>query len=419
MVPDVLEGLRGTAGILAAATTGAVIIAAVGGGLRSRPGPVAGLITVVAGSGLAAWGASRFHVDEVWIPALLLPGALALAVLGVIAARWLSPNLRAYDFGARQLTTAIAAGIVLIGIAGGVARLVLSPWDGLSRNPDLVPAFVSADREAVGPYRVLLLADSNGAVRWDVTSATGPSMVDHGTLHSPQLTRFLDAAIGRATGGADPSAGAQLGLANIRYVVLVRSSDGLTDALSRQPALEPLPSRGGHVYRVRTWLPRAVVLPPERGDSLLATGDPGITSPPPESSEASPSDSPALELATLEARAGLTAYRGRAKDGGLLVLSEAEDTSWRATANGKVLERAPLPPINAFRLPPGQNDVAVRAAGGMSRRVIVAIQLLLTLAVISFALRPPRFTRRKADRGAARSLPLELRDPRRAQGVAQ
>ncbi|MGH8903352.1 MAG: glycosyltransferase [Egibacteraceae bacterium] len=424
MVPDVLDGLRGPVGILTAAISCAVIVAAVGVGLRSRPGPVAGLVTVVAGSGLAAWGASRLGIDEVWVPALLLPGALALAVLGVIAARWLSPSLRAYDFGARQLTTAIAAGIVMVGIGGGVVRLVAGPWDGLSRNPELVPAFVSADLETVGPYRVLLLADSGGAVRWDVTNATGPSMVESAMLRSPRFTRFLEAAIGRATGGADPSAGAQLGLANIRYVVLVRSSEALARALARQPALEPLPSSGGRVYRVRTWLPRAVVLPSERGDGLLATGDPGITIAPvapADSSGAAPqAPSPGLESARLEARAGLTAYQGRATgDGGLLVVSEAEDTEWHATANGKSLERAPLPPVNAFRLPSGQSDVEVRTSGGAGRKVLVAAQLLLVLAVISLALRPPGFTQRRVERSTVRSLPPELSDPRQSEGVVQ
>lgn len=422
MVPDVVHGLRGPVAVLAAATPCAVIVAAMGVGLRSRPGPVAGLVTVVAGSGLAAWGASRLGIDAVWVPALLLPGALAIAVLGVIAARWLSPSLRAYDFGFRQLTTAIAASIMLVGIAGGVIRLVLGPWDGLSRNPDLVPAFVSADQELVGPYRVLLLGDSDGVVRWDVTNATGPSMVHNGTLRSPGLTRFLDAAIGRATGGADPTAGVQLGLANIRYVVLVRSSDALTGALARQPALEPLPSSGGRVYRVRTWLPRAVVLPPERGDSLLATGDPGTTGASSDSSGVSlQAPTQGLESARLEADVGRGAYRGRAAgDGGLLVVSEAQDTSWHATANGKPLERVSLPPVNAFRLPPGQSELKVRASGGALRKGIVSAQLLLTVAVISLALRPPGFTQRRANRSAVRSLPLELSDSRRqAQGVVQ
>jgi hypothetical protein len=350
-------------------------------------------------------------------------------VLGVIAARWLSPSLRAYDFGARQLTTAIAAGIVLIGIAGGVVRLVVGPWGGLSRDPELVPAFVSADLSTVGPYRVLLLANSGGVVRWAVTNATGPSMVDNATLRSPQFTRFLEAAIGRATGGADPSAGARLGLANIRYVVLSQPSATLTASFARQPALEPLPSSGARVYRVRTWLPRAVVLPPERGQSLLATGDPGITiSPAPPAgtrSDASGASlrasSRGLEPARLEERAGLNAYQGRSTgDGGLLVVSEAEDTVWHATANGELLERVPLPPINAFRLPSGQSDVEVRASGGAGRKAIVFIQLLLAFAVLSLALRPPGFTQRRAARGAVRSrnLPLEFSDPRQTQGLS-
>ena len=281
----------------------------------------------------------------------------------------------------------------MVGIVGGAVQLVIGPWDGLRRHPDLVPAFVGADVAAVGRYRVLLLAERDGAVRWEVTNATGPSMTDFGTLRSPLLTSELDAVVGRATGGADPSAGATLGLANVRYVVLAAPSDQLTRALSRQPALEPLPSSGGSVYRVRSWLPRAVALPPERADALLASGDPGNTD--------------ELDRAGL-ARLGLGRYRGQAPGGGLLVISEAEDPAWRAIANGTPLQPVPLAPVNAFGLPPGEVDVEAAVTGG-GHRLIVAGQIVLVLAVLSLALRPPGFTQRKVERsGGVRSLPAEF-----------
>jgi GT2 family glycosyltransferase len=402
MVPAATPELSGPAGLLSAALACAVVVAAVGVALRIRPGPVCGLITIVVVSGLAAWGTARLGGQAVWVPALLLPGALALAVLGVVATRWLVPALRACDFGARQLLTAVAAGVVVIGVTGGAVLLATGPWEGLRRDPDLVPAFVSADVPTVGPYRVLLLADQDGTVGWDVTDGAGPSMVSYGTLPSSALLGFLDAAVGQAAGGADPSAGSALGLANIRYVVLSAPSDMLATALGRQPALEPLPSGGGRVYRVQTWLPRAVVLPPDRGEALRKTLDVAATD--------------GLEAARLQA-AGLGEFRGAPADGGLLVVSEASSPLWRATANGRLLERAELPPFNAFSLPSGHHDVVVWASDDVHRLVVLA-QIALVLGVISLALRPPGFTRKKAKAAAVRSLPAELAEPRSPEEVA-
>ncbi|MGH8910093.1 MAG: glycosyltransferase [Egibacteraceae bacterium] len=396
VVPAVVPELSGFAGLLSAAVAGAVVVAAVGVALRIRPGPVCGLVAIVVFSGLAAWGAARLGVEAIWVPALLLPGALGIAVLGVVATRWLVPALRAYDFGARQLLTAVAAGVVVVGSAGGAVLLATGPWTGLDRDPDLVPAFVHADVGAVGPYRVLLLADQTGAVHWDVSNGAGPSMVDYGTLRSQRLVSFLDDAVGRAA-GADPSAGAAFGLANVRYVVLSVQSEALVAALERQPALEPLPSGGGRVYRVRAWLPRAVVLPRDRGEALRRTGDPGVTD--------------GLEAAALGV-GRLDGYQGRAAgDGGLLVVSEAEDRTWRATANGTILQPVALAPFNAFPLPSGQSDVEV-VVSGRGHRLTMLAQILLLLGVISLVLRPPGFTQRKADRAAVRSLPAELAAPR-------
>jgi hypothetical protein len=409
MTPRVLPGLSGPTGIFIAAAVVAVIVAALGVALRIRPGPVCGMVATVALSGLVTWGCSWLGVRGIWLPALLLPAALALAVLGVVATRWLVPALQGHDFGAYQLLTAVAAGVVLLGLVGGAVGLATGPWSGLARNPELVPAFVSADEENAGPYRVLLLAESPpaegggaGEVRWDLVAGAGPSMADYGTLRSPEMIRFLDEAVGRAVGGADPSAGAALGLANIRYVVLSKPSDSLTTALERQPALEPLPSSGGQVYRVRTWLPRAVVLPSDRGESLLSARDPGVTD--------------GLETARLLGE-GSRGYRGTwTGDGGLLIVSEAESALWRATANGVPLERVEFAPFNVFRLPSGKSDIDVHPSPG-THRLIVLVQALFVLGVISLALRPPGFTRRKADRASVRRLPAELADTRTSEGI--
>jgi hypothetical protein len=391
LVPDVLPGLGGVFGVLAAVASGAVALTAALVAMRHRPGAVIGCLAVIVASALGATAAARWRVDVLWAPALLLPAALAIAVLGMMAARWFQTSLRTYDFGGRQLATAMAGAVVAVGLLGSVARVATSPWEGLSTTGELLPAFVGADIATVGPYRVLLLAADDDRVRWDVTRASGPSMVDYRTLRSPLLAGYLDDTVGMAAGG-NPSAGAQLGLANVRYVVLVQSSERLIDALARQPALEPLPSSGGAVYRVRSWMPRTTVLGEEQGQALLATGDPG-----PATAGLSP---------FLPVRQGV--YAGTAPgSGGLLFVSEATAGVWQATGDGQPLEAVEFAPFNVFRAPAGVTQVTALAAAGFRHRVLITLQVVLLLAIISLALRPPGLGRRRGGAEMA-ALPSQL-----------
>ncbi|HWB71393.1 MAG TPA: glycosyltransferase family 2 protein [Egibacteraceae bacterium] len=394
-VPQVLPGLAGPAGTVVALLHVAVVLSAVLLGLRARPAAVAGLVAVTGGSGAAAWTAARVDPRWLWEPALLLPASLSVAGLGVIGARYLRGALRQYSFGARQVTVVVATAVVAVGLVGGVLRLAGGPWDGLRRAPTLLPAFVAADEGLVGPYRVLVLAEEGGVVRWDVTGAGGPSMVGFGTVRSRALLGFVGAAVAAAAGGADLRAGAQLGLANVRYVVASDADrfEHLGWALERQPALEPLPSGGGRVYRVRSWLPRAVVVPPERGAALLAGGDPGDTSD--------------LQRRGLR-RASPGRYEGAADEPGLLVVSEASSSLWRASAGDAALQPRQLRGVNAFAKPASDGPVLAYAAGGGRHRAVVVLQVLLALGVVSLALRPPGFARRVPARPALRVLPGDL-----------
>lgn len=394
--PEVLPVFAGLGGVRSAITAVAVLVVGILLGLRTRPMAVAGLVATVAVSALSAWAATRAGLTLVWTPALLLPAALALGGLGVIAARTLGNGLHQYAFGTRQVAVVVAAVTLGAGLAGGILRLASGPWEELVVAPQLVPQFVTADEPRVGPYRILLLAADEGAVVWDLVPATGPSMVDFGTRSDRTLIDLVDAAVAAAAGGADHRAGARLGLANVRYVVV---SDGetaqdLIETLGRQPALEPLPSGGGRVFAVTSWLPRAVVLPPARGQSLLATGDPGPTG--------------GLEEAGLEqVRRDIYFDRDPAPEGGLLVVSEATSSLWRGSAQGQRLERRELEGVNAFVVPPEPGVVGARAGSGIGHRTVVGLQLLLLLAVISLGLRPPGLQTR-GERGAARGLPAEL-----------
>ena len=398
--PDVLPGLGGVGGLLTAATSAAVVAASILLGLRRRPDVVAVLTALGTVTALTAWGADRFNIDWVWPPALALPTAMAIAGLAVLAARSLSGGLQQYAFGARQLSVVIAAGLLGIGLFAAVLRLAAGPYTDLARSPEIVPAFIPADVPSVGPYRVLMLADRAGEVHWDVAAAEGPSMLRFGTTGSAALLSGLEEAVAGVAGGGDPRAGAALGAVNIRYVVI--TADGATPqlatALADQPALEPLPTGAGRVYRVRSWLPRAGVVPTALATRLTATGDPG--------------DTEQIEEGGLE-RVGPSTYRGPATAPGLLVLGEA-GSAWTASAGGTELEQAPLviPLGDGLELPswvvtePGL--VEVQAAGNLRHRGVLALQALLVLAVISLALRPPGFTQRREERQRGEGLPRQM-----------
>jgi GT2 family glycosyltransferase len=402
-VPDVLPGLGGVGGLLTALASGAVVVGSVLLGLRRRPDVVAVLALVGSVTALAAWGADRLNIGLVWPPAMLLPTALALAGLAVLAARSLSGGLRQYAFGARQLSVVIAVVLLGIGLFAAVVRLAAGPYTGLARAPEIVPAFVSADVPQVGPYRVLLLADRGGEMHWDLSAAAGPSMIRFGTTSSRELLGTLESAVSAIAGGGDPRAGAGLGAINVRYVVVTHdgTSEALARALADQPALEPIPTGAGRVYRVRSWLPRAVVVPTAMATRLATTGDPGST--------ASLQDFGLRPI-------GPATFRGAAPAAGLLLLGESAG-GWRASAGGETLPRESL------RLPIGEglelptwavaepSLLQVEPSGELGHGLVLAFQALLVLAVISLALRPPGFTQRREQRQRGANLPRQLAQP--------
>lgn len=400
----VLPGGASAVDLLAGVVGLAVVAVAVLFGLRTRPRAVSTLSAVVGVAGLAAWGGGQVAVATQLVPSLLVTVALALAGLGVIGARCLGGEVRGYAFGTRQLAAVTAVVVVVVGVLGGAARVATGPWDGLAREPELVPAFVDADRPEVGPYRVLVLA-AGDQVSWDLVEAGGPSMLGYGTLPGHDLLDEVSEAVTATVGGTDPRAGATLGVANVRYVVVsdrgVSEDDAteLIEALARQPALEPLPSGEGRVFSVRSWLPRAGLLPASAGQALLATGDPGATA---------AVEHDGLARVRRDVYSGSMTASAVSDGGGLLVVSEESSPRWRANADGRPLERRSAGPVNAFAVPAGAEEVTVAASGGLTHYLLLGLQALLTLAVGSLALRPPVFARRRVERATAHTLPEDL-----------
>lgn len=392
--PDIVDGLDGVIGALLIAVPVAVLIGALFVGMRARPLITGALVLLVVVSGAAGWAASFYRLPLVWPPALLLPGAVGLAVLSVIIARWSGETLAASDFGAGQVGTGLAGLGLTVGLVAGLLLLTAGPWTALRQDPQLIPAFIGADTAQVGEYRVLLIDRAeDGTVRWEITGAEGPTMVQFGTIRSKVLTETITDAVHQAVAGAGNTPGATLGLLNVRYVVLLAPDAELQDAFAQQRHLEPLPTTAAVAYRVSSWLPRASVVPDTAAAQLLASGAPSVA------------DRSSVGALTAIGPGEYRGGRGGATNG-VLVLSEEASGAWRAATETSALERVDLDPVNAFTVPEGSGDnFRLVAAGGLRRRGVVAIQLLLALAVISLALRPPG---RREDVDEPVALPTDL-----------
>jgi len=398
VVPDVLGGEALAGGLVAAATTVAVVLLAVLLGTRESPALVAALTGLLLGSALATWGAVRLGAGGVWTPAFLLPAALAVAGLGVVAARRVGSGVTDASVVLRQAAVVGTTALLGVGVLAGFVQAGTGPWIGLTRGAELLPPFVTADTDRVGPYRILLLSEEGGRVTFDVVDGDGARMTTFGTVPDREFTVAMGQAVAGAAGGADAAAGARLGTLGVRYVVLDASAQRgrLVDALDAQPDLRPLPFGTGRAYRVLTWLPRVALLSPVEAEELVTVG----------ATDAYATDRDQAGLA----RVRTDLYRGRlaAVDGGLLVVGEAPSPRWRALSGGADLQRAAPPagtagaalPLNLFAVPEGVLVDEVRATSSAHTLVLLA-QAFAFLLVVSLALRPPGLgTRRRPLRTA-------------------
>jgi GT2 family glycosyltransferase len=373
----------GFAGILAGA--GAVAAGLFGLLVIVRRRPVAGLLLW----GLALTGVvlatltSRAGTDAwTWpgLPLVLVPAAFAgLFAVGLAAA---GQQLATFDFGWRQVGAGLMVLAAVVGVGATAWSLLRDPWQAYVIGESALPAFIGAEAPA-GGYRVLTLADEEGAVLWDLTGPDGPTMVAYGTPMPSSFRVAVDDAIADVVGGSDPGAAGRLGLLNVRYVFVPEAgrTDALERALASQLDLEPQPVSSGLVYRVSAFLPRVAWVPLSTVGTLERRGTP-------------PPDVNAVELPLV---AG-TVHEGDVPGPGAILVSETDVSRWRGRLpDGRVLPARLSSGLVRIDLPEDARHVVVEHHAQSRRTATIWIQVLLTLLLLSLLLRPPGFA---VERGA-------------------
>ncbi|MBW3658174.1 MAG: glycosyltransferase family 2 protein [Actinobacteria bacterium] len=367
-VPGVVAGV----GFLLAGLLGVVF------GFSRRPLAVTALWAVALLGIFAAWGLGRAGEDAwAWpgLPLVFVAGALS--GLLVIAMATAGPQLAAHSFGWRQVAAGTTTFAITAGLAVSAASLLDDPWSAFVVGEPALPAFIAVEEPEAGDFRVLVLADEDGVVEWDVTGPGGPTMASYGV---PVPRRFVDAVrsdIEDVVSGADPGAAGRLGLFNIRYVVVPEAgrSDELGQVLGDQLDLEPQPVAEGQVLRVTGWLPRATFLPDEAVDTVVRRGEVSRGS----------------QEVALEREGGAARFVGDTDVPGSVLVSEIATTAWEAHADGRRLELATQDGLLRFDVAEPADRIVVEHAHQGRRSVLVAVQLFVFLIALSLMLRPPRF----------------------------
>ncbi|MFT5222708.1 MAG: MFS family permease, partial [Glaciecola sp.] len=368
--------LEGFPGLLAG---GGYLLAGVLGvalGLRTRTGMVVGLWSVGLSSALAAWFLGRAGDSAAAWPGLpLIFTAAAFAALFAVAFSEAGTSLGRHHVGWRH----VLAGVSVLAVAAGIVTMTRhigsDPWGNFVVGESSLPAFIGAEQESVGDFRVLVLTADGDDVRWDVTGAEGPSMLRYGQPVPPILAARIDRDLTDMMGGSDPGAAARLGLANIRWVVVPPRgiSDAIDAALGQQLDLEPQPVRNGRVYLVSGWLPRAALVSREAVESVINEG--ALT--------------PGMEVMPLTITDG--AVHIPAGSAGAVLLAEADEGRWRATVDGREAEVGDIDGLVRLDLPdPVATDVTL-AHDQSPRTALMALQLIGLLLGMSLVLRPPGF----------------------------
>lgn len=390
LAPDLpsMPGLYAGVGFVLAGVLGLVLA------FRRSPRAVTALWLAALGGAVAAWALDRYGFDT-WAPTPLFITAGAYAGLLALAFATAESQLTAHDFGWRQLAAAATAIAVTASVVIVATGFVREPWDAY-RQTDTLPSFIARAAEEGDPFRVLVLADSDEGVIWEVVEGTGPTMAGYGVPRPDAALEVVTAAVDDLLARRDPSAAARLGALNVRYVMVPESgvTPGLDAALLAQDQLEPRPVAGGRLLTVIGAMPRAAVVAPEVADAAA---------------ELAPVP-PDAEIAPIESHTD-GGFSVTTDEGASVVLAEVDDDRWYARVGGRELEPSGGRLVRFDELPEGQVRIAHDGSG--ARTYALLGQLLAVVLAFSLALRPPGFARSFADEEDTSSTPWHDEEPPR------
>ncbi len=251
-----------------------------------------------------AWATGRGWTGTVAIDPLVLLGPAAAAVaaaigLGVAA---FEEDLRAADFGWRQLVTVIATGAVVLGAAPTLAAALPGRWD-LPINDFSQSVAWMHGKAAAGSFRVLWLGDTRSLNQgsWSAGDGLAYATSDDGApdarwlwnAASPGPATGLASAVSMARANRTDQLGRMLAPAGVRYVVLLTSlapeiigeqtpqvypvAGDLAPALDRQLDLSPVVSVTGiTVYANADWIPVRTEVPSGTVHRAKSVPGPGV-----------------------------------------------------------------------------------------------------------------------------------------------
>jgi GT2 family glycosyltransferase len=258
---------------------------------------------------LVAWIMGRGWTGSLVIDPLVLlaPAAAAIAAaigLGVAA---FEEDLRAADFGWRQLVTVVATGAVILGAVPTVISAAPGRWDLPTNDFRQSVAWMHA-KAASGSFRVLWLGDTRSLNQGSWASGDGLSYAtsENGAPDARWLwnaagagpAATLSSAVNLARSGRTNQLGRMLAPAGVRYVVVLTSiapeisgeqspqvypvPADLMPALGRQLDLSPVLSGTGiTVYDNADWIPsRSEVATTKTPTPAPASASSMLTEPP-------------------------------------------------------------------------------------------------------------------------------------------
>jgi len=298
-----------------------------------------------------AWVVAIVGYAAVVVPAALAPDSatavpeagLALAALGVAVAAGLAFTAFGEHLSRARVGWPQAAGAVaVIGLVLASFGFVGDVFDGRWRAPDGWAPVLSFTEDALdqGQFRVLWVGDAamlpldpvevDATLSWSMTR-NGPGDARE-LLRAPATSedRVIDRALLAARAGQTSRLGRMLAPAGVRYVALAlrngidgargRQPPGVSGALGNQLDLARLGSEPGLVlYENLSWAPARAVLPADGADEVpIGDVDP-------------------LDSTVRTDLDGATRVGNAPVGPGTLLLAEAYDDGWSATARGKTL----------------------------------------------------------------------------------